>query len=387
MKVLIVDDTASVRLILARFMEKLGYQSVLCSDGKEAWDRLRREEFDVAIVDWIMPEMDGLTLCREIRAANFEHYIYILLCTSKHEYADLLEGMQSGADDFVVKPPRFAEFAVRLRGAERICALQRKLREQNRELKENNQELERAYHDMERDLRVAGQSLERLLPTRCLDREPISTRFLFRPSRYLGGDFLNFFPLTDETIALYVFDVSGHGIPAALKAVTLSRMLTAPGELLLNSRRRPRSPKEVARRLNQLFLDDDDYFTLIYGVFHTGSLEFQFVQAGHPAPLVVGSDGATYVGNGGFPVSLFEEAEFEEHTLKLNPKDRLYLYSDGLTELYSQNKPYGPERFRNQVLKLRSGTLQESLEAVQEDLRAWCQDEWMDDFTLLGIEV
>lgn len=385
MKVLIVDDTPSIRLVLQRFMSRLGYESVLCADGSAAWERLQEETFDVAIVDWVMPVMDGVTLCRKIREHDLGYYLYLILCTGKEERSDLLEGMEAGADDFTVKPLRFDEFSVRMRAAERICELQRKLTAQNRELSSQHSSLEAAYDSMQRDLRLAARSLERLLPEKNFERERLTTRYFFQPSSFLGGDFLNYFPIGSRYLALYIFDVSGHGVPAALKAVTLGRLLDADSDLL-QLWGVPKKPSDVVARLNEMFLDDDDYFTLLYGVLDLESLELEYVQAGHPALLLVREGAARYYGEGGFPVSLFGEATFEDQSLKLYPGDRLYLYSDGLTDARGSNGVYGPERFAAKVSG-ESSSLQETLDHLIEDVRQWSSQAIEDDLTVLVVEI
>lgn len=367
-------------------MTRLGHESEVCSDGTAAWQRLLEESFDAVIVDWVMPEMDGVTLCKKIREHDFDHYVYLILCTSKEEHSDLIEGMESGADDFTVMPPRYDEFVVRMRAAERISLLQKRLHQQNRELKRQHEDLAAAYESMKRDLKAAATSLERLLPSGEADNETVTTRFIFKPSSFLGGDFLNYFPLGPKHLALYVVDVSGHGIPAALKAVTLGRLLNEGSDLLLYQGR-PRKPSKVASRLNYLFLEDDDYFTLLYGVLDLESLKLTYVQAGHPSPLLVRDAKPEYLGDGGFPVSLLDDAEFEDRVVQLRKGDRLYLYSDGLTEAEKEAEAFGEARFASALLKRSEEPLQESLDGLMEEVSQWCVGEWSDDLSVLALEI
>lgn len=386
MKVLIVDDTPSVQLVLQRIIQKLGHEWSVCSNGAEAWDLLQLEVFDVVVVDWVMPEMDGVTLCRKIRSHDFGYYLYLILCTSKEEHSDLLEGMNAGADDFTVKPPRLDEFAVRIRGAERICKLQSELRAQHKALQSQHTSLTAVYESMARDLKLAAQSLERLLPQRRYDGDPVITRYLFRPSSLLGGDFLNFFQLNSGHLIFYVFDVSGHGVPAALKSGTLCHLLNKDSELV-SVDDGPRGPAEVAARLNRLFLVDDDYFTLLYGVLDTHTLELRYVQAGHPSPLLVRDGGGRFLGDGGFPVSLLDVAVFEERSILLKEGDRLYLYSDGITDADGDEGPYGAQRLSEVLCGKSAAPLQESLDALLEQVGHWCCQGWDDDVSILALQI
>ena len=124
MKFLVVDDQATCRVTLRTILRRLGHETTLCSDGLEAWDALQKERFDVVFADWVMPGIDGLELCRRIREADNDHYIYVVLCTAKDTQSDLVTAMKAGADDFSTKPVRPDEIEVRVRAAQRICDLQ-----------------------------------------------------------------------------------------------------------------------------------------------------------------------------------------------------------------------------------------------------------------------
>ena len=124
MKVLIVEDDHDSRELLAWILEKLGYEVVCTENGKEAWDAYTRSNFRLVISDLLMPEVDGLELCRRIRAANQTKYTYIILLTALIGKKQYLEGMEAGADDFMTKPFDADELRARLRVASRIIALQ-----------------------------------------------------------------------------------------------------------------------------------------------------------------------------------------------------------------------------------------------------------------------
>ncbi len=129
MKVLIADDDLVSRRLLESYLRKWEYEVELASDGVEAWKMFQEVEFPMVICDWIMPEMDGPDLIRRIRASQRPGYVYTILLTAKSHKGDLVEGMQSGADDFVSKPFDHDELRVRLRAGERIVKLEQSLRE------------------------------------------------------------------------------------------------------------------------------------------------------------------------------------------------------------------------------------------------------------------
>ncbi|HZS34239.1 MAG TPA: response regulator transcription factor [Methylomirabilota bacterium] len=129
MRVLIADDDAVSRLHLQRVLTKLGHEVVETSDGQETWERFQAEPTPVVILDWIMPRVDGLEVCRMIRAEHRPRYTYVIMLTVLGGRGSYLEGMEAGADDFMTKPFDVDQLMARLRVAERILGLQAELRQ------------------------------------------------------------------------------------------------------------------------------------------------------------------------------------------------------------------------------------------------------------------
>ena len=124
MKILIAEDDRDSRELLCWILVKLGYQVVATKNGKEAWEAFRRGRFRLVISDVLMPEIDGLELCRRIRKHKQSKYTYVIMITALIGKKDYLEGMEAGADDFVTKPFDPDELKARLRVAERIILFQ-----------------------------------------------------------------------------------------------------------------------------------------------------------------------------------------------------------------------------------------------------------------------
>lgn len=130
MRILIADDSIVSRHLLDATLRKWGYEVVVVSDGIEAWNVLQAEDAPtIAILDWVMPGLTGPEVCRRVRerAKDESIYTYILLLTSKSMREDLIEGMEAGADDYLVKPFDQNELKVRLRAGTRIIDLQQEL--------------------------------------------------------------------------------------------------------------------------------------------------------------------------------------------------------------------------------------------------------------------
>jgi two-component system, cell cycle response regulator len=128
MKVLAAEDNPVFQSMLRTLLTRWGYEAVISRDGNQAWDMFQSDDPPrMAILDWMMPGMDGVELCRRVRAAGREPYVYLLLLTARTESQDLIEGMEAGADDYLTKPFNAHELRVRLRAGRRILDLQEEL--------------------------------------------------------------------------------------------------------------------------------------------------------------------------------------------------------------------------------------------------------------------
>lgn len=127
--VLIVDDDELTREKLTMLVQAAGFDTVAAKSGREALAQLHREYCPIVVSDWLMPDMDGLELCRAIRSDSFPGYVYILLLTARDTQEDILTGLDAGADDYLSKRVTEAELVARLRTARRIVALEQSLRD------------------------------------------------------------------------------------------------------------------------------------------------------------------------------------------------------------------------------------------------------------------
>jgi two-component system chemotaxis response regulator CheY len=135
MKILAVDDDAVSRVVVQAMVTSLGHECILAANGREAWAVLQGTPVDVVISDRVMPDMDGLELCRRIREELTEAYTYVVLASGLHEPARAREGMLAGADDYLSKPLNRDELQLRLIAAERVSGLHRRLEALNAELR------------------------------------------------------------------------------------------------------------------------------------------------------------------------------------------------------------------------------------------------------------
>lgn len=146
MKILIAEDDLVSRRILEKNLKDFGHNVVVTTNGEEALEKYRTEKITLAVIDWIMPELDGVELCSRIR--QFEEksekgiedteYCYIIMLTVKSEVEDIVEGINAGADDFISKPVDVKELEVRINAGIRIVKLKNQLLEANKKLSDAN---------------------------------------------------------------------------------------------------------------------------------------------------------------------------------------------------------------------------------------------------------
>ena len=343
--VLVVDDSRMQRRILSAQLSRSGYQVIEAGSGEEALEICTRTEPDFVLSDWVMDGMTGLEFCSRFRQLNREAYGYFILLTSKAEKNDVAEGLQNGADDFLAKPVNGDELRARLTAGARILTMERAMAEKNRLLRSALHELRGLYDSIDRDLVEARKLQQSLVRERFRSFGNAQVSLMLRPSGHVGGDLVGFFPINARRVGLYGIDVSGHGITSALMTARLAGYLSgsSPDQNIALVQTEygiydAREPVELARHLNALVLEEmrtDSYFTLIYADVDLISGEVAMVQAGHPHPAVLRADGQVeFLGTGGLPVGLIEGARYDPVRTRLGPGDRLFLGSDGITEIH-----------------------------------------------------
>jgi sigma-B regulation protein RsbU (phosphoserine phosphatase) len=260
-------------------------------------------------------------------------------------------------------------------------------------------ELARANQRMSRSLEAAAAIQRSLLPDSMPDVPGVDFAWAFDPCYELAGDSLDVFQIDEEHIAMYVLDVVGHGVPAALLSVTLAQILSfsrrrasLSGKGSFADRRLVASPKAAAERLNQLFPMSEErrqYFTLFYGVLHLPSRRLRYVAAGHPAPVLLSAGGTCQnLTVGGFPIGLARQPDYEERIADLRPGDRLYLYTDGLLEAADENgREFGAEQLGEEIRRGRGFSLKASVDALEASARSWASGRLHDDLSILALEI
>lgn len=402
MKILIADDDALTIKILSRYLKEWNYDVVSAVDGKIAWDILKDDpEISMLITDWLMPEMDGVELCKKIREFKFDHFIPIILLTSRSDKEDLLSALEAGADAFIVKPLNPLELKSQIKVAERVLNLETKLKGQLKRLNEAHVQLEEAHFRLRKNLESAAAIQKTLLPSKPPNIKTARFSWAFEASEMVAWDMFNVIQLDDENIGIYILDVSGHGVQAALLSVSISRILTPypqhGGILRTHSHTTHKyeiiSPKKVMESLNMQFpvmLQSHQFFTILYGILNLGKNEFRYVRAGHPLPILISDKKIISLEDeGGLPIGIVEKTEYDESMIKLNKGDKLIFHSDGLNEAENaEREQFGMEKIFKCLESNFDSSIATAIQSLHSEAVNFRGDKPQnDDITMVGIEI
>ncbi len=391
--ILAVDDTPANLQVLSGMLKDRGYRVRPVPSGKLALLAARRDPPDLILLDINMPEMNGYEVCEHLKADDTLRGIPIIFISALTEQLDKVKAFASGGVDYITKPFQMEELHARVE-------THLKLRRLHVELEETNARLAKANDRMYRDLKAAAKIQETLLPREAPRVPGTAFAWAYRPCDELGGDGLNIIPFGDGEVGLYILDVSGHGVSAALLSVTLSRLLSPPSQpssiLIRNREASDRlditPPAVVAAHLNRLFPFDsatEQFATMVYGILNAATGEFRYVSTGHPGPVHLPSGGHPVIlESPGFPIGLADDA-YEERSVRLGAGDRLYLYSDGVCEAMDPTgEQFGHGRLLEAISRGGCESLQEGLAALLAGVERWHGSERpQDDISILAVEL
>jgi sigma-B regulation protein RsbU (phosphoserine phosphatase) len=394
-KVLVVEDDPASCKILETVIAKWGYEVITASDGSEAWEIFRaNSDIHIIVSDWMMPGFDGVELCRLVRALEGRRYTYFILLTAKSQIDDVISGLEAGADDFVTKPFNQYELRVRIRGGERVVDLEN-------QLANKVDELSAAYNQMRKDLTAAATMQRSMLPPQSGIVKGLRYASSFIPSEEIGGDLFNVIALGETKIGVFIFDVSGHGVPAALSSVAMGRMLMPyipNASILLDPSTKKNmidvvEPSEVVNRLNERFQSASskgDFITFLYGVVDTEARTFTYSRAGHPAPLKISQGSLIEIEDkGDIPIGIIPDYKYMQVSIDLAPGDRLFFFTDGIPEASSPDgERYSEDRMIDALAGSYKLSIRESIGGLIASLIEWQgKTAGDDDMTILGIEL
>ncbi len=224
-RILVVDDNPVNRRLLVGMLQRQGYTVHEASDGEEALVNVPPLLPDLILMDVEMPRLDGFSACQQLKADPTTRDIPVLFLSSRIEPDAKIRGFELGGVDYVTKPFHQGEILIRVR-------TQLELRRLHCSLVQANEELRYKQTLLEQDLRAAAHIQHSMIPR----RPPLDSRlrfaWAFHPCDRVGGDLFNIHRLDEEHLALYLFDVSGHGVPAAMVTASVAQSLSPSGGLI-----------------------------------------------------------------------------------------------------------------------------------------------------------
>lgn len=397
--ILIIDDDVTSRRVLDTRLRATGCRVLQAPNGLEGLAQARQERPDLIVLDWMMPEMDGPECCTMLKADDALKATHILMLTAKGETASLVEAFESGADDYLAKPYEPEVLMARIAAGLQARSLHRRVEEINTQLRQTNAELVEYQHLLEEDLNHAAEFVRAMLPPPGTVASGLQLAWRFAPSLRLGGDIFNAHPINEHLIGLYIMDMSGHGVGAALRAVSTSTILQAgwrtplagPGPI--GRGWRETDPAQVLAHLDRLIPsgDDGEHFTIWLGIWDRRTSILTYASAGHPAPILVRAGGdVEHLGEASLPLG-FSWIPQSGHnaTAALAEGDRLILFSDGLFEAFNADDvPWGIARLEESCRKTRHVPLEAALTAIVQDVQDWQQGaSFRDDLAIMAFQV
>lgn len=381
LKLLLVEDTDSERFYLSELLNQQGFQVVECRDGEQALARFEECRPDIVVSDWQMPGMSGLDLCRLLKQR--ERPPYVLMLTANNDTANLVQGIESGADDYLGKPFLPAVLKVRLLSARRQVCLNRRLRTQYDALRESLRSEYQLRNQLLEDLQNAASLQRALLPAKGFRHLGWSGLHHFASASHLAGDLFNVFPVDADHLGFFIADISGHGTAAALQAFALGLRL---GPAHVDWRRQ--DPSEILAMVNRQFTDPGQggqFATVQVGRIDCRTGDLVIANAAHPRPLLWRPDGCRQMDlEGGLPLGIEPDFQYRDHHQRLSAEDRLLLLTDGS---YEGNHPtqgrFGVGGLINGLTRGDWAAPETTLEHLFESILTWQDYGLQDDLSLL----
>ncbi|MFC1885722.1 SpoIIE family protein phosphatase [Thermodesulfobacteriota bacterium] len=258
------------------------------------------------------------------------------------------------------------------------------------DIEQKNIELKRKQIQIDEDLKAAAGIQQSLLPDVSPDIPNIELAWWFEPCGQIGGDIFNVHYLDESRVGLYMLDVCGHGVSAALIAVSVSQFLQSKREYSVLHSETP-EPKDILESLNRSFPFErfEAFFTIIYAVFDFTRGMLSYSCAGHPPPILLSADNAVYdLSCKGPVIGLNKYQSFDQNTKRLRHGDKLVLYTDGIIECRNeQEQIFGKQRFIDALYKNRGRHVQDIADAVHRALKKYLkQSPPEDDISMMVVE-
>jgi sigma-B regulation protein RsbU (phosphoserine phosphatase) len=333
-RVLVVDDQEGNREVLSRHLTRQGLNSEVAGSGEEGLAKLADGSYDLVLLDVLMPGLSGLETLQRMKSDESLKHIPVLMISALGELDTVCQCIEAGAEDYLAKPINTTLLRSRL-GA---CLEKKRLRDTEQKYL---RQIESTQRRLAKELQEAEDYLTTVFPDPL--EEPFRVHWKHEPCSELGGDAFGYHWIDDDHFAFYILDVCGHGVRAALLAVSAVNVIRSGVGAGIDWG----NPGQVLTMINNMFLMENQnnmFFTLWYGVYNRKTRELKYSGAGHPAALVaVPSEdkGVKLVelASNGTIVGIMENLEYATSTYTMPQDARLYLITDGCFEIVGEEGP------------------------------------------------
>ncbi|MEI4709614.1 fused response regulator/phosphatase [Bacillus cereus] len=376
MSILIVDDNPVNIFVIEKILKQAGYQDLVSLNSAQELfeyihfgkDSSRHNEIDLILLDIMMPEIDGLEVCRRLQKEEKFKDIPIIFVTALEDANKLAEALDMGAMDYITKPINKVELLARMRVALRLKSELNWHKEQEENLRN--------------ELDLATQ-VQRNLLSSPLREENIKIEASYLPSFKLAGDMYYWYKIDENRYGIILLDVMGHGISASLVCMFISSVLRETIKCLID-------PELVMKDLNKymtLLHNENDnipyYFTAIYLVVNTEDRTIEYVNAGHPSGYVlVDETNVVELNRGSCAVGFFDELKVEKTVIPFEKNAQIVLFTDGVLEAIASDEFEAEEKLRN-FTERKWGELEEEIEGFYKEEQKEAQS---DDMCLIMIQ-
>ncbi len=379
-KILVVDDEIDLEpLVRQKFRRQIRegiYDFIFAHNGLEALAKLIEfPEIGIILSDINMPEMDGLTLLTKLKELK-NPGLKTVIVSAYGDMDNIRTAMNRGAFDFVTKPVNFEDLEITInKTLEEITLIRRSMEEHDQLI------------SIQQDLNTAREIQQAILP-KSFPPFPNQSRFDIYASmvaaKEVGGDFFDFFTIDSDRLGFVIGDVSGKGVPAAIFMAVSRTLIRATGLKGI-------AANDCMNYVNNLLCNESVscmFVTVFYGILNTVTGEIDYVNAGHNPPYLFSSGGIRKLDmTGGMILGCMEGLTYQSKTITLAPGDRLFLYTDGVTEAFNINdEAYGESRLEAFLLRNLGSPIDETVKNSFSEINDFSAGvPQSDDITILSI--
>ncbi|MFW6120119.1 MAG: PP2C family protein-serine/threonine phosphatase [Petrotogales bacterium] len=371
-KILIIDDDPSVRILLRKILQRSSFEVLEHGNGSGIDKIINKEKPDLVLLDLILPEVNGLQILDELKKNPDTKSLPIIVLTGSSDNKNRIKALQYGAVDYITKPFLPEEVLLRV----------------NTQLKMHNliNSLQEAVSNLKMDIEAASGIQKALVPSEVPKNTRPEISWLYKPSYKVGGDIFDFVELGDKKKFVYIVDVAGHGVNASMLSVMVHRFIedyiNSNSNLLLS---------DFMKQLESNFKFErfELFITIIALLIDYEKNQLHLANAGIPLPVLLKNNHAEFINNPHESLIGIDLVKGEVNSFEFDKGDRIFLYTDGLTELRGQdNNNFGYERLKDFLEEYSSAGIKSIIKRLEDHLANYRKHNYYeDDITFIAIKL